>query len=71
MWAKADFNAPRSFSFFLSLNANTLFQDLTHLRGDLKQPVGRKVYLQAKKGVLARALPSVTQRLEMKLPGPP
>jgi hypothetical protein len=56
----------KAFSFFLSLNSNSLFQDLTCLRGGLKTAGGK-----VKKGVLARALPGVTQRLETKLPDTP
>jgi hypothetical protein len=70
-WAEPDFSALRLFSFFLSLNANSLFQDLTHLRGGPKTASGRKVCLQATKGVLAGALPGVTQRLKTQLPDPP
>jgi hypothetical protein len=57
----------QAFLFFLSLNSNSLFHDLTHLRGGPK----RKVCLQATKVVLVGALPGVTQRQEMQLPDPP
>jgi hypothetical protein len=63
-WEEPNFSAPKFFSFFLFLNSNSVFQDLTHLRG------GLKVCLQAKKGVLARAVPGVNQRLETQLPDP-
>jgi hypothetical protein len=45
MWVEPDFSAPRLFFLFFSLNANSLFQDLTRLREVQKQPVERKVCL--------------------------
>jgi hypothetical protein len=41
-WVEHDFSAPRLFSFFLSLNSNSLFQDLTSLRGGPKTASGKE-----------------------------
>jgi hypothetical protein len=56
-------------AFFLSLNSNFLSFKIWPAEEEVqKQLVERKVCLQAKKGVLAGTLPSVTQRLETQLP---
>jgi hypothetical protein len=60
----------QGFFFFLSLNSNSLFQDLTCLRGGLKTAGGKESFSSSYKGVLVGALPGVTRRLEMQLPDP-
>jgi hypothetical protein len=58
----------KAFSFFFSSNADSLFQDLTRWKGKFVfKP--QKVFWP--KGVLAGALPGVTQRLETQLPDLP
>jgi hypothetical protein len=53
-WVELDFSA---FSFFLSLNANTLFQDLTSLRGGPRTAGGKESLSSSHKRCSGRGTP--------------